>query len=862
MMVQPKFISRLKNSVFFMLFMLPIFCFSQAKIAQPEIDFGVTKTLADFRSALLSDIQYQLHFNIPAQKSEEITANELIRFSLQSNQSDLQIDFKGEANQIKELMVNGKLIQVKYLKEHLIIEASSLIIGSNKIEINFIAGNPSLNRNDDYLYTLFVPDRARTVFPCFDQPNLKAIFTLSLEVPESWNVIANGVLKDTLVINDRKTCSFLPSDKISTYLFSFVAGKFTAVNGLVAKKNTQFLYRETDSLKIKYSVDSVFKDHANAINFLEQWTAIPYPFKKIGFAAIPDFQFGGMEHVGAVQYKASTLFLDDAATTNQFISRSNLISHETAHMWFGDLVSIAWFNDVWTKEVFANFMADKVSENLSGQENFNLKFLIDHFPAAYSVDRSAGANPIRQQLDNLNEAGSLYGNIIYHKAPIMMRQLELLMGKEKFQMGMRTYLKTFAFGSASWPDLINILSKYASIDLLEWNKVWVNDNGRPVFEYQLKEADGKIRDFTITQKPEFGEQRIWPQFFSLMLFYPDRLQEITVNMTGKVAEITEAIGLQKPEYILFNSGGEGYGVWPMDAAILQHFNTIKSPLLRASAYISLYENMLNGRYLKPEELLTLFTNSLNVENNELNLRLLTNYISNIFWEFTAPQKRIEISQILESKIGEAINQQSLSNNKKNLLKAYQDVFLSEIAYQKLYEIWKLQKAPDGIKLSEDDYTSMAFSLKLRKESNHEVLAEQLKRIVNPDRKKRFEFITPALSFNEGIRDEFFKSLLEKKNREKESNVTAALFYLHHPLRQKTTAKYLKPSLELLEEIQVTGDIFFPQSWLQAIFSNYQSAEASQIVNDFIAQHPAYNLKLKAKILQATDQLVRAQKLVN
>lgn len=848
-----------KKTILPIFFILPMFAFSQ-NMQQPEIDFGVSRSLADFRTSQMSKIRYQLYFDIPSEKVEAISAKEIITFSLQSNQFPLQIDFKEDKNKLQQLKVNGKEVAINHQKEHLIIDAKNLRKDENTIQIDFIAGNGALNRNDDYLYTLFVPDRARTVFPCFDQPNLKAVFKLSLEVPENWYVIANGTLQNTSVKQGRKTCLFSPSDKISTYLFSFVAGNFTSLMGQVAQKPTQFLYRETDSTKIKLSLDSIFNEHTKAINFLEKWTAIPYPFQKIGFAAIPDFQFGGMEHVGAVQYKASSLFLDDGATKNQFISRANLISHETAHMWFGDLVSIAWFNDVWTKEVFANFMADKVSESAKGQEDFDHKFLIDHFPAAYSVDRTSGGNPIRQQLDNLNEAGSLYGNIIYHKAPIMMRQLELLMGKEKFQTGMREYLKKFAYANASWPNLISILNKYAKVDLLAWNKVWVNESGRPVFDYKITEKNGKINGFIMLQKAEFGEAKVWPQFFKITLFYKDHQKDINVNFEGKQVQIKEAIGLEKPEFILFNSGGEGYGVWPIDPSMIINLSTMESPLHRASAYISLYENMLNQRVVKPKVLMDLFLVNLSKETDELNLRLLTGYIGNIYWEFTTPENRIQLSENIGEEIWKAISLQSSANNKKNLLKAYQDVFLTETAYQKLYAIWETQQAPAEIKLNEDDYTSLALALALRKD-NPEVLKNQLERIKNPDRKKRFEFIMPALSTDVKVRDQFFESLSDLKNREKESNVTTALSYLHHPLRQYTSVNYLQRSLDLLQEIQVTGDIFFPQSWLGSIFGSYQSATANKIVNDFIAQHPNYPAKLKAKIQQATDNLYRAQKLV-
>ncbi|TCC96450.1 M1 family metallopeptidase [Pedobacter hiemivivus] len=826
-----------------------------------EVETGVSKKLAIHRKATISDIHYALEFDIPAKKAEKIAAIEVLSFNLTENKQILQLDFKEDPEKLKKLVVNEKVVPIQHNKEHLLIVAKYLKKGVNQVKIEFQAGESALNRNGDYLYTLFVPDRARTVFPCFDQPDLKATYNLTLKVPVSWKAMANAPLKDSTLLNGRKIYRFVTSDILSTYLFSFVAGKFELQKGSVGQMNTDFLYRETDTAKIRYSMHELFKIHTDALKYFEDWTGIAYPFQKFGFAAIPDFQFGGMEHVGAVQYKASTLFLDGTATKDQLNSRSNLIAHETAHMWFGDLVTMNWFTDVWMKEVFANFMADKSAEGTVGKDVFDLKFLVDHFPAAYGVDRTTGSNPIRQELDNLKDAGTLYGNIIYHKAPIMMQQLERLMGKDKFKQGVREYLKKFANSNASWPDLITILDKYADADLQAWNKVWVNEPGRPVLEYTIEKKGDKINKFVIKQVAEYGRERIWPQFFELTLYYPDHTKEVTVNLNAPQVELKEVEGMDLPLFVLFNSSGQGYGLWPIDRAMFPQLYTIDKPLNRAAAYISLYENMLNSRSVKPAELLTLFLDGLRKEKEELNLKLMTNYIGTIYWEFMTPQERISLGELLEKRIWSAMLIQLAPNSKKLLFKAYQDVFLSQDANSKLYDIWKTKKAPEGLKLSEDDYTGLAFSLALRAGNDSNILKDQLLRITDADRKIRFEFIMPALSSNQAERDQFFKSLEQKVNRQKESNVGAALYYLHHPLRQSTSVKYLQKSLELLEEIQTTGDIFFPQSWLQATFGYYQSAEAATIVTDFLKNHPDYNPKLKAKILQSSDNLFRAQKLL-
>lgn len=846
-----------------------LWCAAPGNAVGQQLEPGVSKQLAEYRKARISKVNYTLEFDIPGNKAEKIVAKEILSFNLSANERTLQLDFKEDKSKIWKLTVNGKSAAIRHEQEHLLIAATDLKKGTNQVEIEFQSGEGALNRNADYLYTLFVPDRARTVFPCFDQPDIKATYELTLKLPADWKAIANAALKDAAVSNDRKVFHFVKSDTLSTYLFSFVAGKFEQQYGTVGNQKADFLYRETDTAKIRYSMNDIFKIHNDALRYFENWTGIPYPFQKFDFAAIPDFQFGGMEHVGAIQYKAATLFLDGTATKDQLNSRSNLIAHETAHMWFGDLVTMSWFTDVWMKEVFANFMADKSAAQNVGGEVFDLKFLVDHFPAAYGVDRTTGSNPIRQQLDNLKDAGTMYGNIIYHKAPIMMRQLERLMGKAKFQQGVREYLKKFANSNASWPDLISILDKYSEADLQEWNKVWVNEPGRPIVDYSIEKNGNKISKFIVKQAAEYGRARIWPQLFEVTLYYKGYSKEITVNLNAAQIELKAAEGLEVPLFVLFNSSGQGYGLWPVDTTMYDALYSIDKPLNRAVAYISLYENMLNGRYIKPADLLTLFLKGLDQEKEELNVKLITNYIGTIYWEFIAYQDRNKISELVEEKIWKAMLGQQESNVKKLLFKTYQDIFLTKEANNRLFQIWKTQKTPQDVKLSEDDYTSLAFALALRVPekmgeddlTSRTVLKEQLQRISNMDRKKRFEFIMPALSPDVTARDIFFKSLELKVNREKEANVGTALYYLHHPLRQATSVKYLNKSLQLLEEIQTTGDIFFPQSWLQSTLSYYQSAEAAGIVKAFLNNHPHYNPKLKAKLLQTADNLFRAQQLL-
>lgn len=834
-----------------------------ASIAQAKnvaIETGVSERLAAERKAVLSDLHYALHFTLPEEKTKAVAGEETITLQWKQNSNPLLLDFNAPDSAVRAVVVNDKRIRVKREKEHLLIDAKFLTNGENTITIFFTAGNLSLNRNNDFVYTLLVPDRARTVFPCFDQPNLKARFQLTLTLPAQWKALTNAPLLDSTRKGISKTYHYQESDLFSTYLFSFVAGQFEEMAQQRDGRELRFLYRETDTTKIRLSMDTIFGWHQKAINFLEEYTKIPFPFQKLDFAAIPDFQYGGMEHVGAIDYKAAVLFLDSGATKDQENARSNLIAHETAHMWFGDLVTMQWFNDVWMKEVFANFMADKITQGTQAGNNYELKFLLTHFPRAYTIDRTAGANPIRQSLANLQEAGTLYGPIIYDKAPVMMRQLERLMGADAFRDGLREYLKQYSYGNATWSDLIRILDRLTPADLQAWNKVWVNTPGRPLIDYRMQTRNGKIAQFTVTQKGERSAGYLLPQLFEIALVYKDTVHQVTVNMNKAAVTVTQLAGEPVPEMVLFNSSGQGYGVFPVDRN-WQAVSNLKDPLMRAAAYINLYENMLNGKGIDAPRLLQAYLAFLATEPEELSSSLLTGYVTDIYWRFLPSEKRSAFAKEIEKQFWNMMQNDTLPNRKKILFRGYQTVALSKNALDTLYRVWQQQAPPPGVKLTEEDYISLALNLTLKEYPDTTILTEQQRRITNPDRKQRLQFLRPALSSDVHTRDSFFALLRDPFIRKKEAWVQEALTYLHHPLRAASSIRYLKQSLDLLQEVQVTGDIFFPAAWLSATFGSYQRSEAAVIVREFLRAHPNYPPKLRDKILQAADPLFRASQLL-
>ena len=820
---------------------------------------GVPEEMAMYRSSQISDVHYNLSFNIPAELKEPIPSQLELNFNVEQLQEPVILDFKEETSKIKSISINGKNATILHEQEHIILPKEHLITGKNTVTIAFIAGELSLNRNEDYLYTLLVPDRARTLFPCFDQPNIKARYTLNITAPKDWQVLCGTKEINSTSKGDYIEHKFDTSDQMSTYLFSFVAGKFKSVSKKPGNMEMTMLYRETDTTKIQYSLDSIFDLHQQSLSFLEDYTSYPFPFQKMDYAAIPGFQYGGMEHVGAIQYRESSLFLDEGATANKKLSRAKLIAHETSHMWFGDLVTMNWFNDVWMKEVFANFMADKIMNPAFPNIDHQLAFMITHYPNAYGEDRTLGTNPIRQKLDNLNNAGSLYGSIIYNKAPIMMRQLETVLGKEAFKEGIQEYIETFAFKNAEWGELIEILDKKSSTDIIAWSSIWVNNSSRPIFNDEITYDDNdKITSFTLTQAAEDSSEHVWSQAFDILFIYPDSSKTLSVQMTDATYQIKEAIGLPKPISIVYNSNAEGYGVFPLQEKDLDLIPTLDNQVARGYSYINVYENMLNGT-INPSAAIQLFSKGLNTEKNELLINLISRYTTSVFWKYLTEEQRAFYQDKITDDIWSKLHEDLPASIKKTLYSTYVSMGYTNTSLENLFKIWSKELTIKNLKLNDDDYTELAMDLALYNHpKNEQILKTAEEAITNTDKLNRFKFLLPSISNNYETKKEFFESLKQEKNRAKESWVTNAMNNLNHPLHQKESLQYLRTSLDLLDEIQKTGDIFFPKRWLSSTIGNYTSLEAYEILQAYLDTNPKLKPSLKSKVLQASDDLRRVQ----
>lgn len=780
--------------------------------ARDRLAPGVSAALAQHRAATLRDVRYDVALDLPAARSAPITGTTTIRV-VRRDTGALVLDFDARAEQVHEVVANGRSLgALAPANGHLVVPATALRRGENAITVRFTAGDAPFNRSSDFLYTIFVPARARQAMPVFDQPDLKARVTLSVTLPAAWQVVSNGADVARTTTGDRATVRFAETAPLPTYLVALAAGDFAVDSAVRDGRTLRLFHRERDAAKVARNRDAIYDLHAQSLAWMERYTGIAYPWGKFDAALIPAFQFGGMEHAGAVFYNASSLLLDSTATLDQRLGRASLIAHETAHLWFGDLVTMRWFDDVWLKEVFANFFAAKIVNPAFPDVDHDLRFYLAHYPSAYDVDRTEGTHPIRQRLENLDEAGGLYGAIIYQKAPIVMRMLEALTGEAAFRRAMQRYLATYRFGNATWPELVRILDRETPEDLAAWNRTWVEGKGRAALAGRaVRDSAGRVRRLDIPQR----EAR---------------------------------------------AGAVAYGAVRLDSAsradLLRDLPRVPRALDRGVALVTLHDELREGR-VAPVALQQAALALAESERDEQLLARTLGVLTQVRWTWLEPGERAEAAPDVERRLRAGLASAPTTGARLSWFRALVRTATTAPSLAWLEGVWRGDSAVAGLVLGEEDRTTLALQLAVREVPRwREILEGEQSRLANPDRRARFAFVRPAVDADPSVRAAWFESLREPANRRREPWVLDGLALLHHPLRADGSVTLVPPALAMLEEVRATGDIFFPRRWLDAVLGGHRSPEAAAAVRAYLADRATLTPRLRLLVLQASDDLRR------
>ncbi|WP_257575459.1 M1 family metallopeptidase [Sphingomonas sanguinis] len=845
---------------------------AQARAAGLSADSGIARgislDLARQRVRQISGVHYDLSLDLTATDSAAGTV--VIRFDRARNSGDLVLDFRGPT--LADLTVNGRPLPAEGRKDgHLVLPAALLKTGANVVAARFAtpiaaSGAAIIRYHDDkdgqtYLYTLLVPSDANLLFPCFDQPDLKAPFRWTITAPSGWTVIANGPLNGQQPVTGGTRCRFAETEPISTYLAAFAAGPWTRWTSTPPGERPINLYARA-SRRAEVDAEAQIATNRAAVRWLADWFGIPFPFAKLDLLLAPAFPFGGMEHVGAVFYNEDRFIFREPPTLPQRVGRDATIYHEISHQWFGDDVTMCWFDDLWLKEGFSTYMAARIQAELQPDSNAWTTFLLSTKTPAYRADATSGTQALWQPLDNLDAAKSNYGPIVYNKAPAVIKQLAFLVGEAGFRRGLHRFLTDHAYGNATWQDLLGAVGGASGIDLTTFGKQYVLRAGLPRVETKLRIAGGKITSLTLFQQPVRAlpgdAGGAWPMKVRVRLGYHTRPDVVLdAAFDGKTATVAGAAGLPVPDYVWPNDDDQGYGLFLPDdrtiAWIVAHVGTVKDPLLRAMLWSAVWDTVRDVRFA-PTRYIAMLLDHLPAESDEQISRIILSrgaaaldvYLPD---DASAPL-RPRWEQALFARIDDATLGYGL---RKDALDRLIATARTPLALGRLRDLLAGRTTFVGAAIRQPTRWAIVRRLIAIGAPDATALYATEQHLDQSSEAVKDAFVARAGTPDRAVKAAYFSRYFDDATLN-EAWASESLGAFNAIEQAGITLPFLRPALDRLEWIRQNRRIFFLPAWIDAFIGGQRDAAALDVVDRFLDAQPTLPLDVRRKVLTARDEL--------
>lgn len=582
-------------------------------------DSVLTREQAMHRSKQVQRITYNLWFGLD-ENEDGFQGRTTIRFDLKDRADEfdnrLRIDFTG--GKIHSLMVNGEEWDAQktariYDSTALSIRLGDLLKGQNRIEIHYshpwsTTGNGLYRYKDPvdqkiYLYTNFEPYYANQLFPCFDQPDLKASYEITAEAPEGWNVISNMAERSKSKVDGRVSWQFAPSPVFSTYLVALHAGPYKMWKADADGVPMHLFARQSVAKNV--DAQNWFDITRKGLKFFGEYFGYPYPYSKYDQILAPDFNVGAMENIGAVTFTENFIFRGQPTAT-ELMDRADTILHEMAHMWFGDLVTMRWWNGLWLNESFATYLAHLAIKNTKLFPGADSSFFSSMKRWAYTEDQSEVSHPIEVSVPDTAQAFANFDGITYGKGASALKQLHYWIGDADFKEGLHRYFTKFANRNTVLADFIASLSQASEQNLQPWQKSWLQTLGYDRIRVELKcDANKKIESLVYKRTAAFHDKTQRPHRF-LVGFYDKvggalvkRADTFQITLDKDEAQEPEVVGKKCPAFVFPNENDNGFFTIEWDEAqqnaLMESIATISEPLVRQMAWFELWEQTKQGK---------------------------------------------------------------------------------------------------------------------------------------------------------------------------------------------------------------------------------------------------------------------------
>ena len=503
-----------------------------------------------------------------------------------------------------------------------------------------------------YLYTQFETGDARRMYACFDQPDQKATFAISTITPAHWEIISNYAVESTKELgNQKKFTQFATSQVISTYVTAIVAGAYTCVHD-------EYKGEETIPLGI-YARKSFFK-HVDAANifevtkqgfaYFEKTFGLAYPFGKYDQIAVAEYNWGAMENVGCVTFHEDVLIFRSKVTERNYVSRATTIHHEMAHMWFGDLVTMQWWNDLWLNESFAEWASyQSVSESTKYTEAWT-EFNSLRKNWAYRVDQLTTTHPIATEMEDLDAVRTNFDGISYAKGASVLQQLVAHVGRDNFITGLRRYFAKHAFGNTTLKDLIDQLEAASGRDLTPWVATWLRTAGVNTLRPVITQSGDTYTSLSIKQEAPtmpVGSTELRPHRLHVGLFDIQgqklvRRTSVELDIAGALTEVTTFAGQKSADLVLINDKDQSYAKLRFDersiATMKSHLGSLDDSLARGLIWASLWDSCRDGE-LSATDYIAIALAALKTESDISIVSATLGQIDTALWAYAHPSHR-------------------------------------------------------------------------------------------------------------------------------------------------------------------------------------------------------------------------------
>jgi aminopeptidase N len=561
------------------------------------------------RAARVHHVRYELSLDL-AEGRDTYSGRAVIEFRLEPGAAPLFLDFTGT---LGSLRVNGTDLAPDH-RDHRIWIAPEHLRMHNRIVIEYLNSYDAtgdgfhafLDPQDGatYLYSNLEPFSAHRIFPCFDQPDIKATYRLLVTAPEGWHVVsAQAPIQTTYLARGRRMHEFTRSASFSTYLFSLIAGPFVRLQASHDGLPLGLYGRGSMRAELERSADEIFHITRQGLDYYAGLFGRRYPFDKYDQLFVPEFNAGAMENVGAVTFNDSFLFRDPPTYGQQLI-RGEVILHELAHMWFGNLVTMRWWDDLWLNETFATYLSFRCLADATRFRDAWQVFSGQMRPAAYAQDQRVTTHPVATRVEHTDQAVGNFDAITYEKGAAVIKQLVAAVGDDAFRRGLQAYIERHAWGNATLADFLGAIGEAAGRSLDDWAQVWLQSPSLNTISAHWSASSGFVEAFELQQSAPAGHPTLRPHATTIGLVSASpgseglHVASIPAQIDAERARVPEAEGLPVPLFVYPNHGDHDYALAELDpqslAFVLERLPELPDALLRQQVWSTLWEMVRNA----------------------------------------------------------------------------------------------------------------------------------------------------------------------------------------------------------------------------------------------------------------------------